>query len=71
MDRFPELSEKSQIAFQFMAATIGRDTEQWLRKRELRTQSRQQQTKAAVETEDETAEHIQKSMEQMRKILGK
>jgi hypothetical protein len=71
MDQFPELSEQSQIAFQFMAATICRDTEQWLRKRELRTQARQQQTKAAAETEEEIAERTQKDMEQMRKILGK
>jgi Rps23 Pro-64 3,4-dihydroxylase Tpa1-like proline 4-hydroxylase len=69
MDQYAMLSKESCIAFQFMAATILRDTQQWMRKRELRTQNRQQQSK--VESPEETARRTQQDMDQLRRILGK
>lgn len=40
--QFPQLSPQSRVAWQFMTSAVDRDTQRWLRQRQVRMQRRQQ-----------------------------
>ena len=40
---YPQLTPQTRTAFGFLASAIARDTQRWLRQREMRSQRRQQQ----------------------------
>ena len=63
---YPQLTPQSRTAFGFLASTIARDTQRWLRQREVRTQRRQQQGRGCSSPGAGPSASLQEAREQER-----
>ena len=68
---YPHLDPQSQTVFQFIAATIGRDTQRWMQRRQTaleRRQSREGERPAsqALQQEQADRERLRRALEQAR-----